>query len=362
MIKGTLAALNIFSVLLLLLSASAAYVNPNVMWHFSFLGMLFPILVILNLLFALMWIVKLKWFALVPVLALAVCYKFIILSFGMTFEKGVEKGTRILSWNVRNFDLYNWNKNRETRAAMMQVIADEKPDILCLQEYYTDNGVIMDNETYLKDTLGFKYHYFKPTATITKPYKKTTINQHWGVAIFSRFPIVETGRIDFRNSKNNDCIYAGLLIGKDTLRVYNMHLQSIHLGYDDYSILQDMEEYQKPKWFEVRKILAKVKRGMLQRSGQAEQVAESVEASGRTCIIAGDFNDTPISYTYHVLAAGMNDAFAQKGFGMGKTFINRLYQFRIDYLLASSAVQFNSYRTINKTLSDHYALSATFSM
>jgi endonuclease/exonuclease/phosphatase family metal-dependent hydrolase len=362
MIKGTLAVLNAFCVLMLFLSASAAYINPNVMWQFSFLGMLFPILIIVNLLFAFMWIVKLKWFALVPMLSMILCYKFIILSFGLNFGKGIEKGAKILSWNVRNFDLYNWNKNRETRTAMMQVIADEKPDILCLQEYYTDNGIIMDNDSYLSDTLGFRYHHFKPTATITKPYKKTTIKQKWGVAIFSKFPIIETGRIDFKNSKSNDCIYADLLLGGDTVRVYNMHLQSIHLGYDDYNILQDMEEYQKPKWFEMRKILAKIKRGMLRRSGQAEQVAEHVTAAGKTSIISGDFNDTPISYTYHVLASDMNDAFAQKGFGMGKTFINRLYQFRIDYLLASSNVQFNSYKTINKSLSDHYALSATFSM
>jgi endonuclease/exonuclease/phosphatase (EEP) superfamily protein YafD len=77
-------------------------------------------------------------------------------------------------------------------------------------------------------------------------------------------------------------------------------------------------------------------------------------------IVCGDFNDVPVSYTYHTVIGDLQDAFVEKGFGFSTTFSNKLSFFRIDYALLDPNLQINSYRVVHKELSDHYPVIITF--
>lgn len=365
-------SLNVLALLVLLFSCMAAYVDPAEWWQFPFIGFAFPVVLIVNVFFLALWIIKRDSFGLISLVAIVLTWKFIHSTFAINFGKTAqEQGIKLMTWNVKNFDLYNWSHNKETRNKMMALLKKEDPDIICFQEFYTDNGKIFDNVKYLTDTLHYTYNYFQPTSELIKPYKKKrwamlhrkdTILQQWGVAVFSKFPIQKQGRIDFDNSKNNDCIYADLNIHGKTCRIYSVHFQSLHLGNNDYATIDSIAQSQSAQWNQVKNVLRKMKQAYTKRSYQAETVAESVNQANGLKILCGDFNDVPVSYTYNTAKGNLKDAFVETGKGFGTTYANRLSVFRIDYALFDKSIKINSYKTIQKDLSDHYPVCVTFSL
>ena len=269
-----------------------------------------------------------------------------------------------MSYNVRNFDLYNWSGNKQTRTEIMQLIAHQSPDILCLQEFYTDDEDF-HNAEYLRDSLGYKYHYVH--VTYDRYFKNTkesrkTFHLIFGLAIFSRYAITDTGVVHFAKEEGNQCEYADLIIKGKTLRVYNSHLQSIHLSYDDYDTIEELSENENTQWYRIRNILKKIKRANAKRAGQAQAVHKSVSQYTGTKIVCGDFNDSPVSYTYQTISSGLNDAFIEKGNGFSKSFSTRVGFFRIDYILPDPGIKVNSYKCIPDELSDHYPIVVTMDL
>lgn len=362
--------LNIVALVVLLASCMATYIEPQKYWQLAFIGFAFPVVLVINVFFLLLWIVKQDAFGLISIIAIALTYAYIQSSFAVNFiEENEEEGIKLMTWNVKNFDLYNWSNQKRTRAEMLQVIKNENPDILCMQEFYSDSKHL-NNEKYFCDTLRYAYHYFQPTTSIDAKYKSKrwekklpndSIHRKWGVAIFSKHKIVSTGRIDFENSKNNDCIYADLEINEKALRIYSVHFQSIYLGRSDYAVLDSLEESQRTQWSSLKNILRKMKWAYTKRAQQANAVAESINEFSGTKILCGDFNDVPVSYTHATAKGKLKDAFVEKGKGFGTTYANRFSIFRIDYALFDAQIKINSYKTIRKELSDHYPVVTTFS-
>lgn len=371
MLRGFFKFLNIVALIVLLCSCLATYVKPEKFWQFSFIGFAFPVVLVVNFIFLLIWIYKRDAFGIISLVAIVLTWSFIRSTFAVNFNsENKETGVKILSWNVKNFDLYNWNKNTETRGQMMALIKEQKPDILCLQEFYTNNQ-LFHNLEYLRDTLGYPYVYFFPSVDLRKfpktklqqtLWKKGELHQQWGVATFSRFPITDTGRVDFKNSFTNDCIYADLNINNETVRLFNVHFQSIHLGYDDYATLDSLQENQSAPWLSLKKILRKMKRAYTKRAEQAIAVDEHVKEFAGKKILCGDFNDVPVSYTYSTAKGDLKDGFVACDKGFGATFANKFSIFRIDYTLLDSRIKINSSHTIRKALSDHYPVVTTFTL
>ncbi|MBX2902865.1 MAG: endonuclease/exonuclease/phosphatase family protein [Chitinophagales bacterium] len=366
MFRGFLAVCNLLIVGALLLSAYSAYINPNSIWQFSFAGLLFPPLALLNMLFVCWWIFRKPWFSLLSITALLLCHQQLKVTFAANFpnKEEAEHTIKVMSWNVKNFDLYNWTGNVKTRKEMLDLIRQEAPQVLCLQEFYSDQGVIMNNVRYLRDTLGYTYFHFEPTIELDRIHCNKPIHQQWGEATFSKFPIVKANRVDFKNSRSNDCIYTDLKIGSDTLRVYNMHLQSIHLDEKDYNAIQKMEASQVPDWIPLKRIARKMKFSYCTRASQAEQVAKVIRKYKGKQVVCGDLNDVPVSYTYNTIVGSKNlqDAFVAKGWGIGRTFVSLYSYFRIDYILASSNLQIQQYHSSARQLSDHFPAIASFSL
>lgn len=362
--------LNILALVVLLLSCMAVYIDPNTFWQLSFIGFAFPIVLIINVFFLLLWIVKRSKFVFIPLAAIVLSWNFILSVFTISFsDSKATAGFKVMTWNVKNFDLYNWNKNEETREKMMAVIEAEAPDVICMQEFYSNNQ-LFNNIAYIRDTLGYKYCYFPPALQLQKQpksklqktlWRKGPLVQQWGVATFSKYPIVDSVHIDFDNALTNNCIYTDIQIDKEVLRLYNVHFQSIHLGYNDYAAIDELEENQQGTWRDIKGIMRKMKRAYTHRAQQVKMVRQSLDDYKGHKMVCGDFNDVPVSYAYNTVRADMDDAFVEKGRGFGATFVNRVSIFRIDHVFVSPEIKTITYKTVKEPLSDHYPVCATFS-
>ena len=233
--------LNALLLLALLFACLSCFISPSLAWPLSFFGLGFPLLAIMGIFFLLIWGVWKNKFFWVNVIALILCLPFIRTVFSFHFLHGQEKGLKLMSYNVRNFDLYNWSGNKKTRRKIMDLIRQENPDILCLQEFFTDEE--FQNMEYLRDSLGYKYYHIH--VTYDKWFKNTSqmkwYHQIWGLAIFSRYEITDTGVVRFNEKEGNQCFFANLNIKGKSLRVYDTHLQSMYLNYNDYDAIEELE-------------------------------------------------------------------------------------------------------------------------
>lgn len=258
-----------------------------------------------------------------------------------------------MSYNSMLFDLYNWTKNTQSRNIILTALTKENPDILCLQEFYTseEQGDFNNTDTLVK-LLNAKNTHVEYTTTLRG-------KDHWGIATFTKYPIVKKGKIEFKTTKNNSCIYTDVLIEKDTVRIYNMHLQSISFSKADYKFVDELKNDTTDTKDEVLKsknILRRLKKAFLKRGRQAEVIAAHIASCHYKTIICGDFNDTPASYVYKTIKGNLKDAFEESGSGFEQTYAGKFPRFRIDYILFSKEMVSKTYYHLPETLTDHYPI------
>jgi endonuclease/exonuclease/phosphatase family metal-dependent hydrolase len=331
----------------------SVFISPAKFWPLAFLGLAYLLILLINLLFLLYWLFFSRKWLIISCLVMSPALYFAATIFQIRLkEKPVPEGIstiRVMSYNVRLFDLYNWTKNKETRDSIVAYINEIKPDIIAIQEYYHSDKGKHNHTNSLKIELGLPYSSEAYTLKLRKTDK-------WGIAIFSRFPIIRTEKINFEGTKNNTCIYADLLINNDTIRVYNTHLQSVQLKSEDYTFLKSIgnDSIEVNQLEGSEKILRRLKRAFVKRSKQCESLAEHHSKSPHKVIVCGDFNDTPVSYTYHTIARNLNDAFVQSGSGLGNTYAGIIPWQRIDYILHSKSMKSFAFKRGHKVYSDHY--------
>lgn len=332
----------------------SAQINPLDFWPFAFLGLAYPIVLCLCVLFSLVWLFSsTKYLSFISLIALAITWKSNIASFQVSTHAQTLNEVSIMTWNVKNFDYYNWSGGEDTKEKMFALIEDNRPDILCLQEFYTEDKGEHKNLKALKKRMDYKYYYFAKTYSLDN-------NRHWGLLIFSDYKILDTGKLTFvEGTRLNSCMYADIQLSEtQNTRVYNVHLQSNQFSQEDYNFFGNMGENPEPS--SGLKIIQKLKKGYINRAKQTTQVKESKASSPYPSIICGDFNDTPVSFAYKALSENMQDAFKEKGLGFGKTFVNPSPFLRIDYGLFHPLFTINDYRTISEDLSDHYPVLIRF--
>ncbi|MGB3948714.1 MAG: endonuclease/exonuclease/phosphatase family protein [Bacteroidia bacterium] len=337
----------------LLISYLSPHVSPENFWYVAFFGLAYPFLVLANLLFIVYWFIQFKRRALYSFIIIVVGYsqltKYVQFN-SNSFQYESKKHVKIMSYNVRSFDVYNWNDEKDTRGRIFNLLNDETPDILCIQDFYTRTSDSIHNnlDTLLTIVDAKNYHV---------EYTKAKRTGVWGNATFTKFPIVAKGQIVFDNS-NNTCIYTDMIIQGDTVRVYNVHLQSIHLSSVDYKFVDDILNNKNTEELENSKnIIRRLKRAFVKRSSQSDLVAEHIQHSPYSVIVCGDFNDPPASYSYNTIAQNLKDAFVESGVGFGKTYIGKFPSFRIDYILHSDKYKSYNFKTIRQKLSDHFPLT-----
>lgn len=357
MIKRGLFIINILAVLFLLFIHYTARINPLNFWPTAFLGLIYPVILLIVVGFLVYYFFsKNKKLAFLSLIALILSFKSNQASFNFSLPSQQADEASIMTWNVKNFDLYNWSGNENTRENIMAFLEENRPDILCLQEFYTEDKGGFTNLKDIKKNLDYQYVYF------AKTYSQNEKN-HWGLAIFSDFEIVNTGKLTFvEGTRLNSCMYADLALSDNqSVRLYNLHLQSNQFSQEDYEYLQHLGETGENDSQTAKNIISKLKKGYLNRAKQSLQVLENKNQSSLPSIICGDFNDTPVSFAYKELSKNMKDAFIEKGIGFGKTYVNPSPFLRIDYALFHPMFEINDYSTIKVELSDHYPIVVNFS-
>ncbi|MEO6301543.1 MAG: endonuclease/exonuclease/phosphatase family protein [Bacteroidia bacterium] len=284
-------------------------------------------------------------------LSVPTAFRYVQISFP---SKSEAKQIKITSYNSMLFDLYNWTKNAENRNKILNNLSEIGSDILCVQEFYTseEKGDYNNIDT-LRSLLHTPYYHTEFTTTMREL-------DHWGVATFSKFPIINQGKILFKTRSNNICIFSDIVIAKDTIRVYNIHLQSISFSKGDNKFLEDVisEKDAADEVENSKSILRRLKRAFTKRTKQVDMVVTHMKTCKYKIILCGDFNDTPASYAYQQLSKNMQDAFVEKGTGFGKTYAGKWPQFRIDYILHDKSLKCVNYKRNDETFTDHFAITA----
>jgi len=342
---------NHIAVVALLISYLAPRVSPENFWFIAFFGIAYPLLVVLNFLFIIYWTIQLKKRALYSFIVIisgwGLLHRFVQLS-NISKSEMHNKIVKVMSYNVKVFDLYNWSHNKETRSKIFSLLKDEGPEIACFQEFFHRDSSDFCNTDSLKKINGWQFAHVEYTS-------HGRLQQHFGIATFSKYPIVNTGKVDFGYKGNNVCIFSDIKIGNDTIRVYNMHLQSIAFSKDDYKYAEDLQKNVETEDIEHSKnIIRRLKHAFIKRGKQADLIAENIISSPYPVIVCGDFNDTPSSYTYSTISKNLTDSFIESGSGLGKSYAGAFPSFRIDYILHDNKFKSYNFRTIREELSDHF--------
>ena len=356
--KGkTLAYITVVFNFLLFFSYLAYLSDPLRSTWISFTGLFYPIIFLFNILLLIIWILKRKLFFL-PTLIIIILGMYHHSRFFQFYaidniDDNINK-LKVMSYNVRLFDLYNWNENKESKAQIMSLINEVNPDVLCLQEYYftEDKKLAFNTRNYIIDSLGFKYYY--------ENFSEESKNENYfGMATFSKCPILNSGSKQFSNDISNQFIFTDVKKGNDTIRIYNTHVGSIRFNHTDYKVMggkgNPIWPHQKPP---KRNILSKLKKGFKKRSTQVKSLTKHINSSSLKTIVCMDMNDTPISYSYHQMDKYLNDAFTNSGFGFGGTYIGNIPALRIDYIWHDKKLGSSNFVVYDENLSDHKAISA----
>ena len=350
--------LNYILILALFLSYISIYINPEKIWLFAFFGLSYPFLLFANVIFILFWIFKKKRFFIIPLIAVLIGWGYISNFVQISSKKknddkiNQQKSVSILSYNVRLFDLYNWSEKDEASNQIFDFINTNDPDIICFQEFFTRNTNGLTTDSIFKK-LNNKYF-------VHIGYTIENSNFNYGIATFSKYPIVNRGIIKFNNSSNSS-IYTDVVVKTDTIRIFNNHLQSIRFNKNNYSFIsnsKDLKDDEKMK--EILDISIRLKDAFIKRPGQAKILSRHIKKSPFPVFVCGDFNDSPVSYTYHTLQKGLNDSFREAGRGFGNTYMGKFPSFRIDYILHSKDIVCNQFNISKIKLSDHYPIIGEF--
>jgi len=271
--------------------------------------------------------VKFKKAFLLSFVILLIGLQYVIAFYGFTEKKVLlNNDLKIMSYNVRMFNLYKWIDEDGVDKKIYDFIKAKDPAVLCVQEFHDTKNI------------GFKY-----------PYKYIVIsenNNNFGHAIYSKFKIIDKGSIHFSKSGNN-AIFVDILKGKDTLRVYNVHLESLGISPEKEEITQENSE----------KLKVRLEKAFKIQANQVALILHHQQRINHKSIICGDFNNTAFSWAYKQLKKGKNDAFEEAGKGFGNTFVFP-FPFRIDFILTDKEIEVNNFKTYKVKYSDHYPIMA----
>lgn len=296
--------------------------------------MLIPLFLILNVVVLIVLLYKRSVKALIPTVLLALGYPFLVASFGMSSGSSDQaKKFSVMSYNVKGFVA----AKKITNGEMFDYIQNLDADIVCYQEFYNRAGYVQ------------KIHN-RGVYNIISDRNTSTL------AISSKYPILKNGLL-FKNKKYNNIMFADILIGKDdTLRVYNVHLESMGITHTNPEEYEDIvSEYDDAK--------AKFLQGASVRADQITTLLDHAEDCSYPILIAGDFNDVPYSYNYFKVRRSFSNAFEKAGSGLGFTYNGDLPFLRIDNQFFNEEIQVHSFETIDSVdYSDHYAILGIYSI
>lgn len=320
--------LNIVLTVLTFIAYILPFLAPRLFPLLSVFTLMMPLMLLLNVMFFLYWLLQTKRQMLLSGIVLLLGITFISKCYKFSSTNLPEDTTdfTLMSYNVRMFNLYDWLPERDIPQRIMDFVKENNADIVCLQEY-TKRG----NTSFP----GYKNSFL---------FAKDGLS---GQAIFSKYPIIESGYIEFPHSGNN-VIFADIVKKKDTLRVYSMHMQSIKISPDIHERIDEEKS---------KVIFRRLSEAFKKQQQQAELFEKHKSECSHPMIICGDLNNSAFSYVYRSVKGNMKDAFEEAGKGFGKSYNYKYYPARIDYVFADKSLEVKEYNTFSKfTYSDHFPI------
>jgi endonuclease/exonuclease/phosphatase family metal-dependent hydrolase len=341
--------------LALILSYLAVYISPEKNWILPFFGLIYPFLLLVNLFFMIYWIFRRRWIFLVPAVVIFAGWGHIGRNFQVGFSSDIPdvQSFKVITFNVKNLSNDNVDLvDTEIRDNIIRYLDKESADIVCLQEFavvHPDPDAFIDS---ISAVLDLPYH--ASSFYVSRPRKLMD-----AIITFSKYPILRETPI-YKDETHNYGIQTDMLIGTDTVRLMNVHLESIRLKHEDYNFISELdlkfnedEDIQEGS----SRIIKKLRTAFARRADQVDSLSSSVNQSPYPVVLCGDFNDTPNSYTYQVLSSNLEDAFMESGHGFGNSYFGNLPSFRIDFIMYDEKfTSWDCHRDLVK-FSDHYPVT-----
>ncbi|MBO4654975.1 MAG: endonuclease/exonuclease/phosphatase family protein [Bacteroidales bacterium] len=357
----------------LLFAFLSAYLPPSVSITVSYCGLAFPYLLVANLVFVALWLIIDYRLSLISLSLVLIN----INNIDRTFQlRPTEKPSvcascvKVMSYNAKLFGLYDEETKTMRDIKRNQVYAlfeRERPEFLCIQEYFYDGSGRLNFPT--TDTILQILHLdnVKRNCYQFFPINNKSRDYHYGMVIFSRYRILDGACVYSNDSSTNAAVYVDVKFKSDTLRIYNLHLASMHMNSEDYAMGKDIatKGIDDPNLDKKARILSKkVEKAFLERQEQVRIVRAHIDSCHYPVIVCGDFNDSPVSYAYHKIGHGMKDAFRESGGGRGETYFGDSFpSFRIDYIFHDARFKSFGYTTYDSLkVSDHYPVWTNISL
>ena len=350
--------INQFFVFLLLLTYISPYVPPQIFWPLSVFGLTYPILLLINILFIVFWLILVNKNLIYSLLAILIGWSTLNSHFQLkgAEEPSIENSLKVLSFNVKNLSNNNINyADIKIRSSILTYLEEQNAHIICLQEFqtYPSKGINTVEE--------FKAHLSLPYSAETRYIPKSKFKFVDLMTIFSKYPIIKQQELRFKNKCY--ALIADIAYKKDTIRLFNIHLESNHFNPNEYEIFSSTEiGLNEETGGRLAILFDKLARYSKIRNIQVNHISKLIKKSPYPILICGDFNDTPASYSYHKLTKNMKDAFVEKGKGYGNTYNGELPPMRIDYILSDTLFQVHQFEIGKIDKSDHYPIIGTLNL
>ncbi len=319
--------------------------NPAVHPRAALFGLGFPLLLLLNVAFILFWLVFSIRYVWLPFAGMLVSFSYIYDYCPVNWPRKRPEGTlKLLTYNTEFFG--RGEEDAEGRFPLLDYLAGSEADIICLQEGMASKNLRLEHVDSVMAEAG--YHILRLHDGKAEPQ-----------LVYSRLPVISVQRIAYESATNGS-LAVELSYGQDTVLIVNNHLESYKLTPEDKvkyrEIIKDPENGHVGS--DSRALARKMSGANRLRGPQVDSVLNYVEESGRKAVIVcGDLNDSPISYSCHRLSSRLESAFRQSGNGLGLSYNQKGFYFRIDHIFVSDYWQ--TYEThVDKTAawSDHYPM------
>ena len=342
---------NLFTLFLLFSFFLTLNVSPVKFTPFAYLGLIAPFIIIANLFFMIFWSLIKNWkLGLVNLICILVCYNPILSYSPLNLFSSTQPKTsiKVLSYNVRGF---NWKVDEAwLKNPIVTYVKSVDADIVCFQEYLASTNDKFSSSKKLQKALEV-YPYYHVTAL-----RNTKGGYEYGLACFSKFPIIEAEQIPINSTDNGSVLYKLNINGK-IVTVINNHLESNRLTLADKKLYKAFFKERNSKMLDdvAHNIDDKLGKAYKKRAPQADMITQYVKDQNTDgVIVCGDFNDTPISYVYNKFTENLNDSYTGTGFGPGITYHENYFWFRIDYILHSKNMNAYKFHIDKVKYSDHY--------
>ncbi|RYY59161.1 MAG: hypothetical protein EOO05_14170 [Chitinophagaceae bacterium] len=348
--------LHLVTAILFILVCLTPFLDPQYFWFIAILGLGFPFLLAVVVLFLIWRAVQRSRWAWLSVALLLVGFQQVRAVMGFHFfqpafeEVKQQKDLRVLYWNVERWDEPNKYKNGGVsfRRLMLDAVEEKHADVLCLQEFFEPNhSKYFESNLAPLEAMGYNYHFFFPSSEMRNG------TQLIGMIILSKFPIVDSIKYSFGHTPHSEgIIYADLLINGKTLRVMTTHLESSRM--DKYSYMGP--EGKPGKITKATRMVRKLRNAYTYRSGQAKFVKQQIDQSPYPVLLCGNMGDIPNSYAYFTVKGGLQDAFLKTGAGLGQSFRFKSPTLRLDYVFADPRIKIRQFSTSQSPYSDHFPI------